>query len=130
MPVATYRHKEVRADGQPVFQVQPRLKDKEGNFTNRINTHYNGKRAGVTFVNGLGRTVHEFRAISLMETLGYLVVLPEGHPGLDVPAKVSRVSTPLTEPDPDYVIEDDLDFNEDEEESDEDGEEEQDEIIG
>ena len=123
MPVAARRHKEKRNDGKPVFIIHPLLKDSNGEFTNKVNTRFSGKRAHVEFHDGVGRTVFAERALALMETNGYLVELPEGFDIADlgyVQPRKAKTADPLEEPAPDYVLEDDEDEDDEEEEDDDD----------
>lgn len=95
MPIAPYRHKEYRADGKPVFIIRTPLRN------------FNGMRLKVPFFNGEGRTVYESRARMFAEVFGYEVILPEGHPGLELaeaPA-VPRGEDEGLEAGPDYLLE-------------------------
>lgn len=70
MPVLSYTHDEpVSRNGKPVFKIQV------------PNTYFTGKRKGVPFFEGVGRTESPRRAKFFAETMGYDVILPTGYKG-------------------------------------------------
>lgn len=95
MAVTTYTHDEpLSKNGKPVFKIQT------------PNPYFTGKRKGVPFFDGLGRTESPRRAKYLAEVLHYDVTLPSGYAGafefavLTPPTHEDDLETWLVDEDP------------------------------
>ena len=68
MPIATYKH------------------DEKGDhfIVGTSNREFSGKRLGVTFIEGEGRTRDPYKAMIFDEVYGYEIILPPGHPGWEL----------------------------------------------
>lgn len=109
MSISKLRHEETTSNGEPLYIVQAYLMEidpKTGRKykSNVLNTEYEGRRYGVRFWNGVGRTKHEIIARWFSEQFDYTIVLhKDAKPWTEATIGVSADTVEIPGEDSDYT---------------------------